>query len=167
MPDVSIYVAVITAVAGVGGASVPSVAILVRDARQAKRDRGERRAEAKRLACLDLLGAAGELRTRLANAAEYHGKEIDSQLAGIRESEAAVQLHAVNVALLAPEKLAEPAEQLATAASRLTTTATAVENIDPQQGQMRRRPDFTGLDENVAAFRRIVIADVAEAAAIT
>lgn len=161
MPEVSIYVAVITAIAGVGGASVPSIATLVRDARQAKRDRREHRAEAKRLACLDLLSAAGEWRALLANTADYHGEEIGSRVAGIRESEAAVQLHAVSVALLAPGKLGEPAGLLAAVANDLTTTAVAPENIAAKSGQMINRPNFAEFDESVAAFRRIVIADAA------
>jgi hypothetical protein len=154
MPDVSLYVALIAGAAGVGGAAISQFAVLARDSQQAKRDRSERRAEAKRQACLDLLRAAGELRTRLANTAAYQGTEMGARLAEVRECDAAVQLHAVSVALLAAGKLAEPAEQLATAVSSLVATATAAENIDTRQGEMLHKPDFTGLDATVAAFRR-------------
>src|SRR5713226_7571226 len=80
MPDVSIYVAVIAAGAGVLGASIPQVAMFARDARRDERDRRERRAETRRQACLDLLRAGGELRTRLANAAQNHGTEFKAGL---------------------------------------------------------------------------------------
>jgi hypothetical protein len=65
--------------------------------------------------------------------------------------------------MLAGGKLAEPAEQLATAASSLvaTATATATENIDTRQGEMLRKPDFTGLDISIKAFGQIAIADSA------
>jgi hypothetical protein len=159
MPDVSLYVAVITAAAGVGGAAIPAIAVLVRDVRQAERDRNERRAEAKRQACLDLLRAAGELRTRLANTAAYQGTEMGARLAGVRECDATVQLHAVSVALLAAGRLAKPAEGLATAADLLTATATAEENIDKRAGELLNMPDFTGLDESIKAFRQTAIAD--------
>ena len=162
MPDVPLYVAAITAAAGVAGAAIPAIAVIIRDVRQAERDRRERRAEAKRQACLDLLRAAGELRTRVANAAEYHGPEMGSLLAGIRECEAAVRLHAVSVALLAPEKLTEPAAQLADAAGRLVAVTERNTNID--RGVMVPRPEFTGLDEKLTAFRRTVVANAAEQA---
>ena len=161
MPDVSLYVAVVTAAAGVGGAAIPAIAVLIRDVRQAERDRRERNAEAKRQACLGLLSAAGELRTRLDNTAAYQGTEMGARLAVVRECDATVRLNAVSVAMLAGGKLAEPAEQLATAASSLVATATAAENIDTQQGEMLRKPDFTGLDISIKAFGQIAIADSA------
>jgi hypothetical protein len=162
MPDVSLYVALITAAAGVGGAAIPAVAVLIRDVRQAERDRNERSAEAKRQACIDLLSAAGELRTRLANTAAYQGTEMGARLAEVRECDAAVQLHAASVALLPTGKLAKPAEGLAAEASLLTTTATAEENIDKRAGEMLRKPDFTGLDTSIKTFREIAIAVVAQ-----
>jgi hypothetical protein len=93
MPDVSLYVAVVTAAAGVGGAAIPASAVLIRDVRQAERDRRERNAEAKRQACLGLLSAAGELRTRLDNTAAYQGTEMGARLAVVRECDATVRLN--------------------------------------------------------------------------
>src|SRR5216683_915362 len=145
MPDVPLYVAAITAAAGVAGAAIPAIAVIIRDVRQAERDRRERRAEAKRQACLDLLRTAGELRTRVANTLQDPGDQIGARLAEIRESEGAVHLHAAGVALLAPGKLAGPA---ARDTDRRSITI--------------RPPDFSGLDESVAAFRRTAVADAAE-----
>lgn len=165
MPDVSIYVALIAAGAGIVGATIPQIAILVRDARQAERDRHDREAETKRQACLDLLRAVGELRTRVANAAEYHGTEMGARLAEIRESEAAVRVDAVSVALLAPGKLTEPAEELAEIASRLVAVTEQATNLD--LGVRADTPNFAELDRGVAAFRRAAVgaADAADAAA--
>ncbi len=160
MPDVSIYVAVITAGAGVAGAGIPHFAIVARDVRLAERDRRERRAAAKRQACLDLLRSAGELRMQVANAAQYHGDEMGTRLADVRKSAAAAQLHAVNVALLAPRKLGEPAQRLAAAASRLATAA--ADGTDMRVQEMIRLPDFTELDENFTAFRQIAVANAGE-----
>jgi hypothetical protein len=99
MPDVSIYVAIITAAAGVLGATIPQVAMYRRDTRQAEWDRRDRRAETKRQACLDLLRAAGQLRTRVADAAQYHGDEMRGKLAAVRKSAAAVELLIVTAIL--------------------------------------------------------------------
>jgi hypothetical protein len=157
MPNVSLYVAMVTAAAGVGGAAIPAIAVIMRDVRQAERDRRERNAEAKRQACLDLLRAAGELRTRVANAGEYHGLEMGARLADIRECDAAVQLSAVSVQLLAPGKLTAPAEQLALAASQLATAA--ADNTDFGIGAMVSKPDMARLAESMGAFRWIAVAN--------
>ncbi len=153
MADVSIYVALITAGAAVVGAAIPQVAIVARDVRQSERDRRERRVESRRQACLDLLRAVGELRTQVANNAQYHGNEMGARLAEVRKCAAAAELNAVSVALLDPDKLAEPAEQLAAAASRLA--AVAAESTNLSLGNMIHAPDFTELDETIVTFRRI------------
>jgi hypothetical protein len=100
VPDVSIYVALITAGAGVAGAAVPQIAAVARDVRLAERDRRERRADTLRQACLKLLRAAGDLRTQVANAALYRGGEMGAQLAKITSSSATVQLHAASTRYL-------------------------------------------------------------------
>jgi hypothetical protein len=52
MADVSIYVALISAAAGVGGATIAQLTTALRESREAKRDRQERQAEATRQACI-------------------------------------------------------------------------------------------------------------------
>lgn len=156
MSDVPLYVAAVTAAAGVGGAAIPAITVLLRDVRQAERDRRERAAGTKRQACLDLLHAAGELRARVANTIQYSGDQLAAGMAEIRDAEAAVHLQAANVALLAPQTLAEPADQVARAASHLA--ATAVEDTG-KRATMIRPPDFTGLDVTVTAFRESAVAD--------
>jgi hypothetical protein len=68
--------------------------VYLRDVRQAGQDRRERHAETRRHAGLDLLGAAEDLRTTVANAADYRGGEMSASLADIRNVAAAVQRHA-------------------------------------------------------------------------
>lgn len=157
MTDVSIYVAAITAGAGIVGGAIPLVLTVIRDARTAERDRRERRGEVKRQALLDILGAAGELQTSLETAARYHGSEMGAMLATARSLAATVQRHAVNVALLEPQLLAGPAQQLADAAGRLVAAVTA--NTDLRAGELLRPPDFTELNERAASFRQIAVAD--------
>jgi hypothetical protein len=156
MPDVSIYVAVITAAAGLAGATIPQVTILARDARQAERDRRERRADARRQACLDLLGAAGDLRTSVMSTALYHGPEIAQRLADVEAGSAAVNLHAVNVALLAPD-LSGPAERLAQAARDLALMTRRNTDVDGNQ-QMTSPPEFTELDDCVGILGASAVA---------
>jgi hypothetical protein len=157
MTDVPLSVAAVTAAAGVGGAAIPSIATIIRDVRQAGRDRRDRQAELKRQACLDLLRSASELRARVANTADYHGAEIGARMAQIRESEAAIHLYAAGVALLAPSTLAEPAAHVAGAASRLVESAEAQVNTTAMQ--MVSRPDSADLDSSVTAFQHSAIND--------
>jgi ParB-like chromosome segregation protein Spo0J len=157
MTDVPLYVAAITAAAGIGGAALPSLVTIIRDVKQAGRDRRDRQAETKRQACLDLLRAASELRARVANTADYHGDEIGARLAQIRESEAAIHLSAAGVALLTPEELADPAARVARAASRLVMSAE--EMVDVAAKQMVARPDFEEFDKSVTAFRDKAVDD--------
>jgi hypothetical protein len=155
MADVSIYVALIAAGAGVIGAAIPQTAI----ARQARRDKREREATAWRSACLDLLGAVGELRTQIANNFEYHGSDMAERLAQVRRCATAAQQHAteVSVSWMVPRRLVAPAQGLAAAASRLAVAAASETRLD--QGAMVRLPDFTELEHCADEFRRIVIAE--------
>jgi hypothetical protein len=155
MADVSIYVAVISAVAGIGGATISQITVAFREGLQAKRDRQERHAEATRQACVDLLGAAGNLRAQVANNYSYHGDEMGARLEQVRKYAADTQLHAVSVSLLVPESLAESANLLATAAGSLADWT--VGNTTLEQGSMIREPNFRQLDDCVKAFRTKVV----------
>ena len=159
MSDVSIYVAVISAGAAIAGAAVPQIASVVKEGRQADRDRRERQTDALRQACLAIWGAAGELRTLVANAARYQGDEMEDRLAKIRSSAEAVQLQAVNAALLAPHTLAGPAQQLAEAAAYLADEAAA--HTDVRVKAMSSPPAFTGFDQYAEEFRKQAVAKVA------
>jgi hypothetical protein len=168
MAEVSLYVAVVTAVTGIVAAGVPTVANFVRDSRQARRaehqaelDRRDRRAGEMRQACLEVLSAAGELRARLGNASQVHGPELAGRLAEIRSAAAKVQLQAVSVALLAQGRLAGPAQGLADAAASLVLAAE--NSIDRAAQQSRGLPDFAEFDRSETAFRAAAVAHASEA----
>jgi hypothetical protein len=146
--DVSIYVALITGAAGAIGATVPQLATVFGENRQAKRNREERTASARQQAYIELLGAAADLRTRVANTAMYHGSEMPVRLADIRTSAADVQVKASKVAFLAPH-LAGPAQGLGTSAAGLA--ADAVTNTNMTTNVMNV-PEFTAFDQSVAGF---------------
>jgi hypothetical protein len=156
MTDVALSVAVVTAATGIVAASVPQVSSLVSDARKASRAQRERGAGDLRRACLDILSAAGDLRMKVDNAALARGDEMSRWLAEIRAAAAAVQLHAVSVALLVPGRLGECAQALADAAASLATAAAA--STEPVAHQMVTRPDLAGLDAASVAFREAAVA---------
>jgi hypothetical protein len=155
MSDVSIYVALISGLAGVAGATVSQVTTAFREGRQAKRDRQEKHEEAKRRACEELLRAVGNLRTQVANNYTYHGEEMGTRLERVRNYAAAAQLHAVGVSLLAAESLAMLADVMAKAANSLAEWA--VENTNLEQGSMIREPNFRDLDDRTKAFIEKVV----------
>jgi hypothetical protein len=152
MAEVSVYVAVIAAGAAITGAAIPQVPVYVRDIRRAERDRRERIADVNRQACVELLSAAGDLLTAVANAGDYHGEEMAARLAEIRKLGAAVQPHAANIELLAPA-LAEAAAQVAAAAANFTDAA--AENTSLRLNEMVTVPDPGELREATAAFRML------------
>jgi hypothetical protein len=158
MTDVSIYIAVITAAAGVAGAAVSPVALAFKDGRQAKRDRTERQATAVREACVSLLRAAGELRTQVANNHSYHGTDMGVRVEAVRQLGASTQLLAAAVEMLVPTVTAELATQLATAAGNLTGWTEQHTNL--QLGVMAEDPPFGELDTCLAAFRKQAVRDI-------
>ena len=153
MVDVPIYVAAITAAAGIIGAAIPQVSIMIRDVRQAERDRQERAGAATREACVELLGAAGELLTLVQNTLSYRGDAngLRDRLEEVRENAAATQLCAARVGLLVPGRLAGPADRLAAAASSLADAV--VQNTDVNLAVIVGDPDVRQLDACIAAFR--------------
>ena len=156
MADTSIFVPLISAGAAVAGAAVTQIISAVRDGRKAKHDREERYDDATRQAFVQLLQAAGDLRTQVENNFEYHGDEMPARLAQVRQYAEATRVHAASVALRVPEALAELAEQVATAAGHLALVSAEKTNL--QLGAMRELPNFNELDNSVRAFRRAAIA---------
>jgi hypothetical protein len=159
MPDVSLYVAAITAGAALLGGGISIVPVYLRDIRQARQDRRDRRDDTRRQACIDLLSAAEDLRTAVANAADYRGPEMPARLAQIRTFAGAVQVHAANIELLAPRTLADPADALAKAAAKFA--AEAAMRIGPELNQMVTAPEAGELSEAIEAFRKQSVLEVA------
>ena len=160
MSGVSVYVALISGGAGVFGATISQLFSFVGAGRQAKSDRRERYENAAQQACVNLLKAAGRLQTQVASNHEYHGAEMTERLAKVRRYAGAAEEHAATVALLVPDRLAEPATKVAAAATRLASAAAARTYLQPDRMNMPELPDFSELDQSVEAFRRIAIASV-------
>jgi hypothetical protein len=156
MTDVALSVAVITAATGIVAASLPQAVGVISEGRRDRRARREREARDLREACLDILGAVGDLHARLSSAQQVHGEEMNARLAEINAGVAAVQRYAVGVALLAPTRLGDYAQALSAAAADLATAAAA--STDPVAQQMVRPPDFSELDQAAAAFRAAAVA---------
>jgi hypothetical protein len=146
--DVSLYVALITGAAGAFGAATPQLATVLRESKQAKRDRQERAENARQQACIELLGAAAGLRTHVENTAMYGGK-ILVRLAKIRSNAADVQVKAAKVSFLA-DKLATPAGTLASAAAELA--ADAIQKTNTSTGVMST-PSFAAFETAVNTFK--------------
>ena len=157
MADVSLYVAIVAAGADIIGAAIPQVTTVIRDARQAERDRRERLAKSLRDVCVDLLRAAGELRTLTENIAGYRGDTngMRALVGGVRGHAEATRLHAARVGLEAPGQLAESADQLAAAASDLV--GDVERNIDMDRGVVIGRASVDALVSSIAAFREAAV----------
>lgn len=123
MTDLTVYVAVVTGVFTVIGATIPQVSTVIQNGRQAKHAEREQYKSAKRDACVALLRSAGKLRTQLADNQDYHGGETAERRALVRKHAAAVQVNAASVALLVPKPLADFATELAETAARLAVSA--------------------------------------------
>jgi hypothetical protein len=146
MADVSIYVAVISAAAGIVGATVPQASTAIREARRAERDRQDRLSEERRQAYVQLLRTVLDLRVLVANSHEHHGGEMAARLAEMRQFAADARVTAAGIELMvqAPPALGDTAERLAQAADRLAEAVAENASLPP---------DFRELDECIRAFK--------------
>jgi hypothetical protein len=158
MADVSIYVALISASAGVVGAAVAPFGLAFREGRQAKRDRAERHATAVRQACVDLLSAAGNLRAKVTNNGTFRGDRpaMGARLEAVRDYASATALHAASVSLLA-RGLAESADRVAVAAKTYADAAAQATDLD--KGWMAVEPNHDELDDAISKFRQRATSD--------
>jgi hypothetical protein len=150
MADVSIFVPVISAAAAILGAAISPVTTVFQSHQQAKQQRQEQHDTARRVACIELLRAAVDLRAAVANNQDYHGDEMAARLARVREYAADARVHAFNIALLAPRRLADSAGELAAATGRVAVAV--AEDTNLSMGVSVRAPDFARLDACIADF---------------
>lgn len=162
MSDVSIYVAAITASAGLIGALIPQAALVIREVRQAEKDRRERFATATRDACVQLLRAAGELRTLVENIRSYRGDAsgMRARVEDVLNHAEATRLHAASVSLLVPARLAEPAGKVAAAARALAEDVVRNTNLD--RGVSIDQSDTSALDASITDFQDKAVKYVGE-----
>ncbi len=147
MPEVSIYVALITGAV----ALIPQFLMWLQNQSQARAARRVQHLTAVRHACMALYDTAADLRTQVQNNHEYHGEEMAARLAQVRQRAADASKHAVSIALMVPPELAHSAWQLAEAAFRVAESAGAGTNLD--MGRSVSAPDLADLDARTAAFR--------------
>jgi hypothetical protein len=155
MPDVPLYTAVISGCAAVVGAAIPTIANTVQNVLAVRHDRWDRHQADKRQACLELVQAAENLRTQVANNHDYHGNEMADRLAQVRAFAAQARIQAVRLSLAAPPELAQSAHELATAAGQLAEAAEA--RTDLRQGASTELPHLGDLDARIAAFRAAAV----------
>jgi len=150
MADVSIYVAVISALAAILGASVSPLTSAAISAREARGKRREDYDAQVRTESVGLLRAAWDLRTMTQNNNEYHGTKMAKRLAKVRERAADAAVRSATIALLSPGPLAGAAAELSGAAQRLA--AEAAKNTKLDMGVSTSPPDLTDLDCRIAEF---------------
>jgi hypothetical protein len=150
MADVPIYVAVISALAAILGASVTPLTSAAISAREARVKRREDHASQVRAESVSLLRAAWDLRTMTQNNHEYHGAKMAKRLAKVRERAADAAVRSATIALLSPGPLASAAAELSGAAQRLAASAAATTNLD--MGVSTDAPNLAGLDLRIAEF---------------
>jgi hypothetical protein len=160
MAEIPVYVALITAGAGLLGALVPQAWIVFREIRQRERDRRDQYVAQARGACLDLLRASGALSAHVKNMNTYRGDRtgLCNRLEESRGHLADIQLYAASVGMAAPTLLTEPARQLAAVAASLTRSVEEVTDLD--NAEMLDKPDTRPLDELIAAFGDKAVATI-------
>lgn len=154
MADATIPAAAIAAAAGVSGAAVSPLVVLVQRSFQTKRSRSER----LKTACKNLRGAVASVRIQVANNHDYRGDEMAERLAMLRQYASDAALHAFDIGMNASEPLAGAAKQLSEEADRLVMAAE--KSTDLALGGSSERPDFTELDKRIAAFSEAAVAYV-------
>src|SRR5262245_15517265 len=158
MADVSVYVAVISAAAGIIGATTPQAITAIRDGRRAERHRQERIARARQEACVQLLDTVLNLRVHVADYYDSRGDQMTALLADIRQCAANAQVEALRLGLMVGVgDLDKAAERLVQAAGRLADAAEAV--VGRNLGAPAQPADFGELDECTAVFRVLAKGD--------
>jgi hypothetical protein len=156
MPDVPLYVAIVTAGTSVISGAVP---LLIGWARDAGR---EKRAEAKELMreqrdvaggrrelCVDLLSLARHFRVLMENAYDSRGPVLDPNVEQVRRSVADIASQADKVAFNVP-RAGTAAVSLVDEARNLSLTA---EEKNREHGSSLVPDDFTKFDDCLEAFK--------------
>jgi hypothetical protein len=171
MADISVITTAIstagTLIGALGGVALTYGAGARREERRSSRERKDRRAQERREAYLDLLGAAAQLRVQIEIASQRFWNDMDARLVAIQGQATSAGLHASRAALFRPGAVADAAEALASAAGRLV--AAMVKNAEMRYqderflgGEVGAAPDFRLLDECVQRFYAAAARDTEE-----
>ena len=156
MPDVPLYVAIVTAGTSVISSTVPLVIAWARDAgrekraevRELTREREEAAGD-RRALCVNLLGLARHFRVLMENAYDSRGPVLDPNVEQVRRSVADIASQADKVEFNVP-KAAAAAVSLADAARKLALTA---EEKNREHGSSLVPDDFAKFDDCLEAFK--------------
>lgn len=156
MPEVSLYVAIVTAGTSVVSSAVP---LVIGWARESGRDK---RAEAKELMrkhaevvgdrrgqCVNLLRLARNFRVLMENAYDSRGPVLDPRVEQVRQSVADIAAQADEVEFNVPEA-GTAAVSLVDEARKLASTA---EEKNREHGTSLVPDDFTKFDDRLEAFK--------------
>lgn len=156
MPDVPLYVAIVTAGTSVVSATVPLVIAWARDAGR------EKRAEAKELTraqaevagdrrgqCVELLSLARHFRVLMENTYDSRGPVLEPNVEEVRRSVADIASQADTVEFNVP-KAGQAAVSLADEARKLALTA---EEKNREHGSSLASGDFRKFDDCLEAFK--------------
>jgi hypothetical protein len=153
MPDVSIYVALITGAV----ALAPQAALWAQNEQRSRRESDDKRNGELRQACLDLFRAAAELRVQVENNYHYRGTEMGPRMELVRQRAAEASECATSIALLSPTDLGDCAWRLAVAAGALAAAASA--SVD-DKGRPVLLPGFADMDARLTEFRLRAVAAI-------
>lgn len=156
MPDVPLYVAIVTAGTSVVSSAVPLVIGWARDAGREKRTEAKELtreqaqvAGGRRDLCVDLLSLARHFRVLMENAYDPRGPVLDPNVEQVRRSVADIASQADKVEFNVPE--AGPAAvSLADEARKLALTA---EEKNREHGSPLVPGDFKQFDDRLEAFK--------------
>jgi hypothetical protein len=155
MADSAVLIAVVTGGFTILGATLPQITSVVQSGRSDKRKESERRATRRNEACVALREAIGDLRTQVADNADYHGSEMGARLALVRKYAKEAEVHALKIGFIAPEPLSRAAMRLAAAGAALVVKTEENTNVDA--GVVTDRPDFTEVDTRITEFTKVAM----------
>ena|ERR1700759_3851410 len=157
MADVTIAVALISALAGVVGAGIPQTAIVIRDVRQAARERQAQHDLAVHQACIGLLRAVADLATLVANVQAHRADSatLANWLETVDTQAAEGTLQATELGLLVTDERATAADGLAAAATKVAADAADKTSLDLRD--VTSPIDLNDLNDRVTAFRELII----------
>jgi hypothetical protein len=156
MPDVPLYVAIVTAGTSVVSSTVPLVIAWARDAGREKRAEAKEltRAQAevvgdRREQCVELLSLARHFRVLMENTYDSRGPVLESNVEQVRRSVADIASQADEVEFNVP-KAGPAAVPLADEARKLALTA---EKKNREHGSSLSSGDFRKFDKCLEAFK--------------
>jgi hypothetical protein len=173
VPDVTLVTTVITTVGtlsgALGGIALTHWTGILRENRQALRQRADKRSDDQQFAYSAVLCGSAQLRAHVEITCQQHWPDLNVRLAAADEHAAALRLQAARSAILSGGPLASAGLAVGVAASGLVSWLTAHARLEREfsgPGEQFRRgvvdgtPDFGELDACTAEFLRLACAQL-------